>query len=237
MNNHVHVWGIARELWHHGHFLANAGARPRRGLRLPLRFANWTTAAIVWPAARRLGSHAVDRARRGRLHRRHVPRVPGAPPGLVGRRRAREPGDHRVAPVRTAVLCLGRRAPVVRGRRVAARTPLARGVARRPRPGNARARSCCRSPRSWLCVCLPFVPDRRSLLRWYALSLLITLPAVVLVFASPGYADATTRDRLVNFIGTLGPRVLFVAMPVIFVLARRTGIRVFAPWPWSSRWA
>jgi hypothetical protein len=59
--------------------------------------------------------------------------------------------------------------------------------------------------------------------------LLITLPAVVLVFASPGYADATTRDRLVNFIGTLGPRVLLVAMPVIFALARRTGFRVLAP--------
>jgi len=46
---------------------------------------------------------------------------------------------------------------------------------------------------------------------------------------SPGYADATTRDRLVNFVGTLGPRVLIVALPLIFVLARRTGIRAFAP--------
>jgi hypothetical protein len=78
-------------------------------------------------------------------------------------------------------------------------------------------------------ACLPFVPDRRALLRWYALSVLIALPAVVLVFVSPGYADATTRDRLVNFIGTLGPRCLIVAMPVIFALARHTRIRVFAP--------
>jgi hypothetical protein len=78
-------------------------------------------------------------------------------------------------------------------------------------------------------ACLPFVSDRRALLRWYALSLLIAFPAVVLVFVSPGYADATTRDRLVNFIGTLGPRCLIVAMPVIFALAARTRIRVLAP--------
>ena len=62
-----------------------------------------------------------------------------------------------------------------------------------------------------------------------ALALLIAVPGVLLVFASPGYADSTTRDRLVNFIATLGPRVLIVGLPVIYALLRRTGIRAFAP--------
>src|SRR5262249_39037071 len=38
-------------------------------------------------------------------------------------------------------------------------------------------------------ACLPFVKDRRALLRYYAISLAITAPAVVLVFLSPGFGD------------------------------------------------
>ena len=79
------------------------------------------------------------------------------------------------------------------------------------------------------CLVFRFVPDRQALLRWYALSVVIALPAVVIVFASPGYADSTMRDRLVNFFGTLGPRILVVALPIIFVLLRRTGVRALAP--------
>ena len=50
MNNYVHVWGIARDLWHHGHL---PWRMPELGhgdaYAYPYGFANWTTAAIVWP--------------------------------------------------------------------------------------------------------------------------------------------------------------------------------------------
>src|SRR5204863_4523799 len=46
---------------------------------------------------------------------------------------------------------------------------------------------------------------------------------------SPGYADSTVRDRIVNFGTTIGPRVVVVGLPLIFVLLRRTGVRAFAP--------
>jgi hypothetical protein len=78
-------------------------------------------------------------------------------------------------------------------------------------------------------ACGRLVPDRRTLLRWYALSVVVALPAVFLVFASPGYADSTMRDRLVNFVGTLAPRVLVVAVPLILVGLRRLGVRALAP--------
>ena len=50
VNNHVHVWYIARDLWHHGRLpwrfpqLAHGDA-----YAYPYGFVNWTTAALVWP--------------------------------------------------------------------------------------------------------------------------------------------------------------------------------------------
>ena len=50
VNNHVHVWYIARDLWHHGRLpwrmpvLAHGEA-----YAYPYGFVNWTTAAIFWP--------------------------------------------------------------------------------------------------------------------------------------------------------------------------------------------
>ena len=70
---------------------------------------------------------------------------------------------------------------------------------------------------------LPFVPDRAHAPALVRALVLIALPAIWLVFASPGYADATMRDRLVNFVITLGPRVLIVVLPIIFVLAAPHG--------------
>ena len=45
-------------------------------------------------------------------------------------------------------------------------------------------------------------------------------PPRSLVFASPGYADSSERDRLVNFVGTLAPRLLVIALPFLFVWLR-----------------
>jgi hypothetical protein len=71
-------------------------------------------------------------------------------------------------------------------------------------------------------------PDRRALLRWYGLSLLITLPAVWIVFVSPVFIDASTSDIVLNFIGTFAVRVLVVFIPVALVLFRRV------PWGWLA---
>jgi hypothetical protein len=70
-------------------------------------------------------------------------------------------------------------------------------------------------------------PRRASLLRWYGLSLLITLPAVWIVFASPVFIDASTADIVLNFFGTYIVRVLVVFIPVALILFRR---RVHAKW-------
>ncbi len=50
VNNHVHVWYIARDLWHHGRLpwhmpvLAHGDA-----YAYPYGVVNWTTAALLWP--------------------------------------------------------------------------------------------------------------------------------------------------------------------------------------------
>lgn len=229
MNNYVHVWGIARELWHHGHLPWRMPVLGHgEAYAYPYGFANWTTAAIVWPVLGNWGVtlwtalgaigcigatfFAFPELRRG-WWAAAVLANPCIIESLLFGQQSFAWG--------TALLLLG----VAAWRR---ERPLAAALL----AGLGQATHApIVVPIGALLVlaCLPFVPDRRALLRWYALSLLIALPAVVLVFVSPGYADATTRDRLVNFIGTLAPRCLIVAMPVIFALARRTRIRVFAP--------
>ena len=229
MNNYVHVWGIARDLWHHGHLPWRMPALGHGdAYAYPYGFANWTTAAIVWPlfgnwgvtlwtALGAVGCIAATFLAFPELRHGWWAATVLANPATI---EALLFGQQSFA-WGAALLLLGvaawRRerpllAAVLVGLGQATHAPIVLPIGA-----------------LLVAVCLPFVPDRRALLRWYALSLLITLPAVVLVFISPGYADATTRDRLVNFIGTLGPRVLLVAMPVIFALARRTGIRALAP--------
>src|SRR5262249_44817839 len=73
--------------------------------------------------------------------------------------------------------------------------------------------------------------DRLEIIRWYALSLLITLPAIWLVFSSPTTMQTGTGSQIVDFFGTLGPRVLIVALPIFCVALQRTGIPALAPIP------
>jgi hypothetical protein len=229
MNNYVHVWWIARVLWHHGHLpwrmpvLGHGGA-----YAFPYGFSNWTVAALLWPA---LGNWGVT-----------LTTALGAIGCLVATfvafpelRRGWWAAAVLANPAIIEALLFGQQAFAW------AAALLLFGIAcwRRERPlaaallvGLAQAtHAAIVLPIGALLVlaCLPFVPDRRRLLRWYTLSVVIAVPAILLVFASPGYADSTTRDRLVNFGSTLGPRVLIVALPVILVLVRRTGYRAFAP--------
>jgi hypothetical protein len=229
MNNYVHVWWIARELWHHGWLpwrmpvLGHGDA-----YAYPYGFTNWTFGALLWPV---LGNWAVTlcsvlgaagciaatfiafpELREG-WWTAAVLANPAIIEALLFGQQAFAWG--------AALLLLGI-ACWRRGRRFSAALLVGLGQA---------THAPIVFPIGLLVVLisLRFVSDRRALLRYYTSSLVITLPAALLVFASPGYADSSTRDRLVNFVGTLAPRLLIVALPFIFVWLRSKGIRALAP--------
>ena len=229
MNNYVHVWGIARDLWHHGHLpwrmpvLGHGDA-----YAYPYGFTNWTTAAIVWPALGNwgvtlwtalgaVGCIVATFAAFPELRRGWWAAAVLANPAII---ESMLFGQQTFA--WGAALLLFGVASWRRNRPLLAALLVGLGQA---------THAAIVLPIGVLLVLfyLPFGRNRRALLRWYAVSLLLTLPAVVLVFASPGYADASERDRLVNFFATLAPRLLIVALPLALVWARRTGIRAFAP--------
>jgi glycosyltransferase involved in cell wall biosynthesis len=229
MNNYVHVWWVARDLWHHAQLpwhmpvLGHGDA-----YAYPYGFTNWTFAAMLWPA---FGNWAVTLC--------SVVGVAGciaatfvAFPEL---RRGWWAAAALANPAIIEALLFGQQA-FAWGAAL-----LLFGIAawRRNRPllaavlvglGQA-THAAIVLPIGVLLVAVAcfFVTDRRRLLRWYGVALLITLPAVVLVLASPGYADATMRDKLVNFGSTLAPRLLIVLLPIVFVWARNLRIRALAP--------
>jgi hypothetical protein len=65
--------------------------------------------------------------------------------------------------------------------------------------------------------------DRRRLLRYYAASLLLALPATWLVVASPVFEDTSLEVKLLNFFGTLSVRGLVVLVPILLVLLKQRG--------------
>ena len=229
MNNYVHGWWIARDLWHHG---ALPWRMPVLGhgdaYAYPYGFTNWTAAALLWPM---LGNWAVT-----------LCSVLGAVGCIVATfvafpelREGWWPAAVLANPAIIEALLFGQQtfawgaalllfgiACWRRDRRLAAAFLVGLGQA-------THAPIVLPIGILLVLVCMAFVPDRRALLRYYALSVVITLPAIVLVFVSPGFGDSSTRDRLVNFVGTLGPRVLVVAVPLILLWARRYRIKVIAP--------
>jgi hypothetical protein len=64
-----------------------------------------------------------------------------------------------------------------------------------------------------------FEPDRRALLRAYALSVLPAIPAALIVLHSPVFVETSAATKFVNFWSTVGPRVLIVAIPLALVVA------------------
>jgi hypothetical protein len=64
-------------------------------------------------------------------------------------------------------------------------------------------------------------PDRRRLLRYYAASLLPAIPATLLVFASPVFGDSDPVVVATSFFGTLGVRMLVLALPIALVVVQR----------------
>ena len=64
-------------------------------------------------------------------------------------------------------------------------------------------------------------PDRRRLLRYYAASLVPAIPAALLVFASPVFGDSNPVVVATSFFGTLGVRILVLAIPIALVFVQR----------------
>jgi hypothetical protein len=229
MNNYVHVWWIARDLWHHGRLpwrmpvLGHGDA-----FAYPYGVTNWTTAAIVWPLFgdwsvtlwTALGTAACIAATFvafPELRRGYWAAAVLANSALI---HALLFGQQSF--IWGAALLLVGVACWRQGHPLAAALLVGLGQATHP---------AIVLPIGVVLValCLPWVSERGKLLRWYGLSVLIALPAALLVFASPTYADADTGSRVVNFFGTLGPRVLIVVLPLFYTLLRRTGVRAFAP--------
>ena len=209
MNNYVHVWGIARDLWHHGHLpwrmpvLGHGDA-----YAYPYGFANWTTAALAVARCSATGaSRCGPRSARSAASPRRSSRSRSCA-GAGGRRRCSR--TRRSSRRSSSASRRSRGAPrccCSASRRWRRNRPLARGGARRPRPGHAR-RDRAADRRAARRACCPFVPDRRRLLRWYARVAADRAPGRR---RSCSRRPATpTRRRAtgsVNFIGTLGPRI------------------------------
>jgi hypothetical protein len=68
---------------------------------------------------------------------------------------------------------------------------------------------------------LRWEPDCRRLLRYYAASLLPAIPAALLVFASPVFGDSDPVVVATSFFGTLGVRILVLAVPIALVVVQR----------------
>ncbi len=229
VNNHVHVWYIARDLWHHGRLpwrmpeLAHGNA-----YAYPYGFINWTTASLLWPlfgnwavtawtALGAVGCLAATFTAFAELRRgwwaAAVLANPAILEGLLFGQQSFLWG---------AMLLLFGVAAWRRGHYGWAALLVGLGQA---------DHAAIVLPIGVLLVAGYSIvaPERRALLRWYALSCVIALPAVWLVFASPTTAETSVGAEISNFFITLGPRVLIVGLPVICVLLQRTGVRALAP--------
>jgi hypothetical protein len=78
-------------------------------------------------------------------------------------------------------------------------------------------------------VWLRYEPNKKRLLIAYGVSLLIAAPAVWLVLLTPAYTDTTLGVKLVNFVETVAPRLLVVAIPIGLVWLQRRARPWMAP--------
>ena len=72
--------------------------------------------------------------------------------------------------------------------------------------------------------------DRRQLLRFYAISLVIALPAAWIVFVSPVFVDSSAWVIVSNFVGTLLERSFVIAGPILIILFQKIQKRVRKSW-------
>src|SRR4051794_29466455 len=222
VNNYAHVWWIANAIWHRA---ALPWSMPVIGhgdaVAYPYGIVNWTTAALVWPL---LGDWAITlwtalgavgcivatfaafpELRRGWW----AAGVLANPAIILALLFGQQSFEWAAMLLLFGVACWRRERPL------AAALLVGLGQANHP---------AVVLPMGIILVAVwwRFEPDKRRLVRWYSLSLLISLPSAIVVFLSPAYEDSTVRDRVVNFFGTLGPRILIVAIPLAFLLMLRS---------------
>ena len=229
INNHVHVWYIAHDLWHHGRLpfkmpvLGHGDA-----YAYPYGFTNWTTAALVWPlfgdwavtlwtVLGAIGCIVATFVAFPELRRGYWAAAVLANSALM---QALLFGQQSFA-WGAAWLIFGI-ACWRRGHRAWAAVLV--GIGQFTHPAVV-------APMGLVMVILYllFTRERWALIRWYALSCLITLPAVVIVFASPTFSDTSSGSRMLNFWITLGPRVLIVVLPMFYAVLHHTGKRALGP--------
>jgi hypothetical protein len=229
VNNHVHVWYIARDIWHHARLpwrmpvLAHGDA-----FAYPYGFVNWTTAALAWPlfgnwtvtlwtALGVIGCIVATFVAFPELRSGWWAAAVLANPAIID---ALLFGQQSFA--WGSMLLLFGVAAWRRGHHGWAAVLIGVGQANH---------AAIVLPIGVLLVAFALVisSDRREILRWYALSLAITIPAALLVFASPTTTATSAGAEVVDFFDTLGPRVLIVALPIFCVVLQRTRIPALAP--------
>jgi hypothetical protein len=229
VNNHVHVWHIADDLWHHGRL---PWRFPQLGhgdaYAYPYGFVNWTTAALVWPlfgdwavtlwtVLGTVGCIVATFVAFPELRRGWWAAAVLANPAIL---QALLFGQQSFA--WGSMLMLFGIAAWRRGARGWATLLLGAGFATHPYIVPPLALVV-------LLLYLPFARDRPAAIRWYALACVIAIPAVVIVFISPSASDSRPTAQVVNFLSTLGPRVFIAVLPIFYVLLRRLAWSWLAP--------
>jgi hypothetical protein len=229
VNNHVHVWYIAHDLWHHGRLPWKMPVLGHgEAYAYPYGFTNWTTAAFLWPL---FGDWAVTLWTVVGVVGCIVATFVAFPELRHGYWAAAVLANSAILQALlfgqqsfawAAALVLFGVACWRRGHRAWAAVLV--GVGQYTHPAVA-------APMALVMVILYllFTHDRWAVVRWYALSCLITLPAVIIVFASPTFSDTSSGSRMLNFWITLGPRVLIVVLPMFYAVLFHAGKRALGP--------
>jgi hypothetical protein len=229
VNNHVHVWYIAHDLWHHGRLPWKMPVLGHgQAYAYPYGFTNWTTAALAWPL---FGDWTVTLWTVLGVVGCIVATFVAFPELRHGYWAAAVLANSAVLQALLfgqqsfawgAALVLFGVACWRRGHRAWAAVLV--GVGQYTHPAVV-------APMALVMVILYvlFTRERWAVVRWYALSCLITVPAVIIVFASPTFSDTSSGARMLNFWTTLGPRVLIVVLPMFYAVLYHTGKRALAP--------
>jgi hypothetical protein len=229
VNNHVHVWHIADDLWHHGRLpwrFPQLGHG--EGYAYPYGFVNWTTAAFAWPlfgdwavtlwtVLGTVGCIGATFVAFPELRRGWWAAAVLANPAII---QALLFGQQSFA--WGSMLMLFGIAAWRRGARGWAMLLLGAGFATHPYIVTPLALVV-------LLLYLPFTRDRPAAIRWYAAACVIALPAFVIVLISPSASDSRPTAQVVNFLATLGPRVFIAVLPIFYVLLRRLAWSWLAP--------
>jgi hypothetical protein len=197
LSNYAHVWYVAERLWHgHGIPYSMPVIGHGQALAFPYAFIPWTTAALLRPL---LGDWVVT-----------LWLVLGLA-GLLAATWYAFPELRRpwAAALLFAAVAFWRR------RHAGAAVALA-GLAQATHPPVI-------MPLALLILAVALVRDpvgRRRTLIAYAGSVAIALPAIYMVFASPVVEDTTFATQLANLLGTVGWRLVVVALPFVLVWQR-----------------